>query len=180
MKPLPPLLVTVLAGALAAPGVFAGDGELAPTLWGRAAVTAGVEPATLYGIALQESGMRWDDGSFRPWPWTLNTPDGSMRFADQASAQAELGRLIRRGVRNIDVGLMQINLRHNGHRVKNPLHLLDPGTNLVVAASILRETVGASRTVGQGVARYHSWNPYRGSNYARQVSQYASRLSDGH
>jgi hypothetical protein len=47
-----------------------------PTWLGSAASYAGINVATLYSIAVQESGMRWRDGTFRPWPWTLNVNEG--------------------------------------------------------------------------------------------------------
>jgi hypothetical protein len=46
------------------------------SIWGSAATYAGINVSTLYGIATQESGMRWKDGTFRPWPWTLNVNIG--------------------------------------------------------------------------------------------------------
>ena len=52
-------------------GAYSQSAALAHSLWANAAAYAGVDVNTLYGIALQETGMKWPDGTFRPWPWTL-------------------------------------------------------------------------------------------------------------
>ncbi|TAL51168.1 MAG: hypothetical protein EPN89_03950 [Methylovulum sp.] len=150
---------------------------LANSLWGHAASYAGVNVATLYGIAVQESSMRWQDGSFRPWPWTLNVNTGKKgikagvrRYRDQRSALAALTRFIAAGIRNVDIGLMQINLRWHGERVANELSLLEPRTNISVAAQILKEV--NNNDIPLAVANYHSFNPARGQTYASHVKRY--------
>lgn len=173
----PRLPLVLILFALAGPPAH-GHPVLDGSLWARAARIAGLAPHELYGIALQETGMRWRDGSFRPWPWTLYAPSGPERYASRADAEAALKRHLRRGVVDIDVGLMQVNLRYHGHRVANPADLLDPRLNLWVAAAILRETRGASTGKRQAIARYHSWRDERGDRYAGRVLRYAERMAD--
>jgi len=138
-----------------------------------------LETETFYGIAIQESGASWTDGSFRPWPWTLNvnssnntdiTP-GPRRYATRKSAEKALDFFIKKGITNVDVGLMQINLKWHGEKVDNKLSLLDPQTNLLVAAQILRD-VKDPNSKFQTVARYHSFNPKHGNGYAKKVLHY--------
>jgi Transglycosylase SLT domain len=148
------------------------------SIWGTAAKAAGINASTLYGIAVQESGMRWRDRSFRPWPWTLNInvgkgriKAGSRRYGNQRAAEKALSQLIREGIRNVDVGLMQVNLMWHGDRVKHDLDLVDPTVNILVAAMYLKEINTTS--VHKAVSDYHApTNPARGSAYADHVKHY--------
>ena len=148
------------------------------SIWGTAATAAGINVSTLYGIAVHESGMRWKDGTFRPWPWTLNINEtkagvkaGARRYSDRKSAEAALNKLIANGIRNVDVGIMQVNLHWHRDKVKNALDLLDPATNIAVAAKCLRQ-INKNNVVKQ-VADYHApKNPLRGRAYVNHVKRY--------
>ena len=148
------------------------------SIWGKAASEAGINVSTFYGIAVQESGMNWADGSYRPWPWTLNVNEkkagvktGSRRYANRQSAENALQELIVNGIRNVDVGIMQINLYWHGDKVKNQLDLLDPAVNLAVAAKYLKQI--NQKDVAKLVASYHApTNPVRGRAYVNRVKHY--------
>jgi len=154
------------------------------SIWGRAAADAGINVATLYGIAAQESGMRWRDGTFRPWPWTLRVnvakngvKAGPRRYANKEAAVLALNEMIKNGVRNVDVGLMQVNFYWHGSKVSNPSQLLDPKTNIAVAASYLRDI--NQNTVSKTVGNYHSpSNNDRGKQYANHVQKYEKIINE--
>jgi len=153
--------------------------SLQNSLWGSAANYAGINVATLYGIAVQESGMRWQDGTFRPWPWTLyinvsknGIKAGPKRYASKQAAEQALLNLIRKGIRNVDVGIMQVNLYWHGDKVSNDLALLDPRTNIRVAAGYLKD-LNTKNNISKTVGGYHSpSNAERGKAYANHVKKY--------
>lgn len=155
------------------------NGVLENSVWGSAANLAGINVATLYGIAVQESGMRWYDGSFRPWPWTLNVNEskngikaGPRRYMNKQAAEQALSQMIRQGVRNVDVGIMQVNLYWHGDKVSNELSLLDPKTNITVAANYLKN-LRSEKDVRKTVADYHSpSDAIRGNSYANHVKRF--------
>jgi Transglycosylase SLT domain len=158
---------------------FCQGSVLQNSFWGSAAFAARVNVATLYGIALKESGMRWPDGSFRPWPWSLNVNKGKgrikagpKRYPSKSDAVKALKEMVTAGVRNVDVGLMQVNLLWQGHRVHDDIDLLlEPAANIMVAALYLRE-IEASDT-HKKVSDYHSpSDPVRGNHYANHVKHY--------
>lgn len=127
------------------------------TIWARAASHAGVPVKVIHGIALTESGRLWSDGSKRPWPWTLNSARGSMFFATKEQAAAKLSSLLEEGLTNIDIGYMQVNCGYHCSRVRNPEDLLDPNTNLLVAAQILKEVKAQlGGDVASSVGAYHA------------------------
>lgn len=130
----------------------------------------GVSHRLLHAVALTESGR-----AGIPWPWTLNVQGRSLYFRDREAAHAALVTLLRRGYRSIDVGLMQVNLAHNGWRFRDSRAALDPAANVRVAAEILRENHRDTGSVRHAVALYHSSTPWRAGAYlARVTHNYAS------
>jgi soluble lytic murein transglycosylase-like protein len=123
--------------------------------------------------------VRWTDGTFRPWPWTLNVNEdkngvkaGARRYANKQTAEQALTLLIRKGIRNIDVGLMQVNLYWHGSKVSNDLELLDPKTNITVAAGYLKD-LKKNNSISKTIANYHApSDPQRGNDYVKRVKHY--------
>ena len=149
--------------------------------WDDAQRLSGVPKETIYAIALRESGMTYKDKLFRPWPWTVNSPRGSMRLASKEEAYREIKKLMLDGVTNIDVGLMQINVRWHWNTIKD-LDILDPKVNLMTAANLLRnEMVASNGDVKKAVSRYHSRRKDAGAVYSFNVlnleNQVKSNLS---
>lgn len=146
---------------------------LGGTIWGRVARERGDDPYLLYSIALAESRKRWgEDGLMRPWPYALQSRGQSIFPATRAEAKEELTRLTQQ-TSNIDIGLMQINWAHHGHRfphlVTHPHDLLDPHTNIVVGASILAEALASAPELELSIGRYHSWTEARARAYGQRV-----------
>jgi hypothetical protein len=121
----------------------------------------------LAAVALAESG-RWDKarGAIFAWPWTV-TAGGKGRFFDtKAAAIAEVRRLRALGIRNIDVGCMQINLKHHPDAFDDLDQAFDPSENVAYAARFLKRLNKARRSWSMAVGHYHSSNreflyPYR-------------------
>ena len=153
VKPRPLLLVGLLS--------CVGTGKalalnLAATGWEAVARRHGLEPLVLYAVALQESQRHRGANAISPWPWTLRSPEGPRYYDSKDAAVADLRDLLTR-YRNIDVGLMQVNLQWHGHRVA-PDALLDAGTNLDVAAAVLAAAIASAPGDPElGIGRYHHW-----------------------
>lgn len=167
------------AAALAMAPPLAGAQHVPPPAYQAAARAADVPVLVLYAVALQESGWTWLD-RFVPWPWTLNIAGEPHRFNTRAQACAMLKQALRQfPARRVDVGLGQLNVGFQGHRVSHPCELLDPYRNLKIAATILREhhTPGADWLVAAG--RYH--RPKGGalaSQYRERIDRHLIRLSE--
>lgn len=134
-------------GCLIAPATNAAtvDLNLSETHWDRVAQSHGLNPKVMYAVALQESRKTRGQGLASPWPWTIRSPEGPRFFDSRAAAESELKRLVAtyRPV-DIDVGIMQVNLKWHGHKVSDPTLLLDPKVNIEVAAAILREALASA------------------------------------
>lgn len=142
------------------------------TLWDTVARRHGLDPLLLYGVALQETRHRAGRHASVPWPYTLRGPEGPQFHPSHQAAARALRRLMARWRRQaIDVGLMQINLHWHGDKVADPVALLDPRTNLEIAAGILVEAIqSAPDDLELGVGRYHHWkDPAIARAYGRRV-----------
>ncbi len=124
----------------------------------------------LESIALVESGYRASNsGQVTPWPWTINSPAGSFYLSSRREAIAKVEELQRRGISNIDVGCMQINLHFHPQAFHSLDDAFNPASNVAYAGRFLRTLLGGDRSLFQAVGRYHSATPARRDAYARKV-----------
>lgn len=94
---------------------------------------------------------------------------------------AKVREILLKGVENIDVGLMQINLRWHAHRVNYDVaRLFDPATNIAVASEILIETMAqANGDYERAVGLYHNQrDPERAKRYASGVMSQLRKVKD--
>jgi len=145
------------------------------------AAEQGIPPAIFYAIALTESGREIPAQDMRrPWPWTLNVEGHGYTYASRLKAWQALSDWLQRGVRSIDIGLMQVNWRYHEQKLGEPWHALDPYHNLRVAAAILRACYQSRRDWWSSVGCYHApSNPERARQYRRRVRSQWQTLNTG-
>lgn len=133
---------------------------------------AGIPNQLLAAVARAESG-RWDktaSASFA-WPWTVTAEGKGQFFASKDEAIDYVKRLQQRGVRNIDVGCMQINLMHHPDAFADLEEALDPNANVAYATDFLKELFEQSRSWVKAVGNYHSATPEFHMRYRQKVMQ---------
>ena len=125
----------------------------------------------LHAVSLAESG-RWHDDrqASVAWPWTINAGGKGKYFPTREAAIKEIRRLRAKGVRNIDVGCMQVNLNYHGDAFAHIEEALDPIHNVAYAAIWLKQLRGKEGSWAHAIGRYHtsSWKE-RGQYYWRKV-----------
>jgi hypothetical protein len=124
----------------------------------------------LASVALAESG-RLDPVSKAKvaWPWTVTSGGDGRYFPTKAAAIAWVKTLRARGVRNIDVGCMQINLMHHPDAFVSLEEAFDPVTNVAYAAAFLMRLFEDKRSWPVAVGLYHSATPAFHFAYRRKV-----------
>ena len=125
----------------------------------------------LHAVSLTESG-RWNKRAQAAiaWPWTINAGGKGKFFPTKAKALAEVRRLQAEGVRNIDVGCMQINLQYHGDMFAKVEEAIDPINNVAYAATLLKSLRQKTGSWAHAVGRYHNGNwKGRGKDYWRRV-----------
>ena len=135
-------------------------------------------PAVLMrAIALTESG-RWDAGEQASvaWPWTVTAEGKGQFLPTKAAAIAEVRALQSRGVSNIDVGCMQINLHFHPDAFGSLEAAFDPVRNAIYAAGFLSRLKAQTGAWWAAVGRYHSATPRLAHYYQGKV---AARLDAG-
>lgn len=130
----------------------------------------GIPKGLLTAISLAESG-RWnaERRASLAWPWTVMAEGKGQYFPTKQDAIAHVEAVRARGVRNVDVGCMQVNLKYHPDAFANLDEALDPGANAAYAARFLR---GLRRELGHWTAaagRYHSATPELSGPYLAKV-----------
>ncbi|MDG1287139.1 MAG: transglycosylase SLT domain-containing protein [Rickettsiales bacterium] len=124
----------------------------------------------LAAIAGQESGRyhkRLD--LMLPWPWTINVNGKGYYFDTKGEAINKIEEYRAKGVTNIDVGCMQVNMRYHGHAFANIHQALEPRYNVAYAARFLRENFDGLHSWKKATAAYHSKTPSRGDKYFKLI-----------
>lgn len=131
----------------------------------------------LAAISTTESG-RWhkDLGMAVPWPWTINVAGKGYYFNNKAEAIARVQQLQAQGVESIDVGCMQVNLKHHRRAFSNLNEAFDPQTNVAYAAKFLRDNYADLGDWIKATAAYHSRTEARGKEYLVQIERSWNRI----
>lgn len=128
----------------------------------------------LKAMSFVESG-RWytpsgsDRGEILAWPWTVTTGGKGHYFPSRAKAVRFVKSLQAGGVKNIDVGCMQINLKYHPDAFASIERAFDPNANAKYAANFLRERFATSKSWLQAAGDYHSTTPALNKKYQQKV-----------
>lgn len=126
----------------------------------------GIPKHLLMAVANTESG-RYHKGIGRtvPWPWTTNVAGKGGYHDSLHDAMTTVRRAQQSGTTSIDIGCMQINLKHHPKAFKNLKDGFNPKLNVDYAASFLRRNYDEMRSWPRAIAAYHSRTPSRGKKY---------------
>ncbi|USG61889.1 transglycosylase SLT domain-containing protein [Sneathiella marina] len=121
----------------------------------------------LSAISLTETG-RWHAKrqEIIAWPWTVYAEGRGRYLPNKAAAIEEVKTLKAKGVKNIDVGCMQVNLHFHPKAFENLNAAFDPNRNTKYAAELLASLRQRDRSWTKAIAYYHSktkkfYIPYR-------------------
>ncbi len=136
----------------------------------EAEVTYHIPANLLRSVALQESG-RWHKATQKniSWPWTVNAEGKGYFFNSKREAIAKVEELQSNGVESIDVGCMQINLKHHPDAFSNLDEAFTPSYNVAYAGKMLKDFYERRHSWKEAVGDYHSGLPERGNPYAEKV-----------
>lgn len=126
----------------------------------------------LAAIATTESG-RWHKelGMKVPWPWTINVEGKGYFFGSKAEAIAQTRNFMAQGKQSIDVGCMQVNLKHHPKAFADLNQAFDPVTNVAYSAKFLRDNYATMGDWIKATAAYHSRTPVHGQRYLGEIER---------
>ena len=124
----------------------------------------------LSGMALVESGrVNPKTKRFEPHPYAIQA-DGVQYFpTTRKEAVEQVQKLQKAGVKNIDVGCLQINLMHHPKAFYALEEAFDPKKNVAYGANLLLELKDKHKTWTKAVGAYHSSTKLLGDQYTRRV-----------
>lgn len=124
----------------------------------------------MQAISLAESG-RWDKSSRShfAWPWTVTARGKGRFYPSKDAAIAAVRQLRAEGVRNIDVGCMQVNLKYHPKAFADLDEAFDPDLNTRYAANLFAKLRLANRSITRAVAHYHSTTRHYNRPYTKKV-----------
>lgn len=149
------------------------------SLWSQIGKASGVDPLLLYSVALVESKALYPDGKVAPTPWLFRVDDHLVR-GERHDVQLAMAAASQFGSAVQDVGIMQVYYPMHRDAVRDPLTLLNPRTNITVAAKILRDGMHQTRDRVLGVGYYHSHTPTLARDYGTAVLTVYQRLKAIH
>lgn len=136
----------------------------------------GIPPQLLHSISIVESG-RWDDiqKMTLAWPWTVMAEGRGRILPTKEAAIAEVQGLKAKGVTNIDVGCMQVNLRAHPNAFANLDEAFEPQTNVAYAARFLMGLYSNTKSWPVAASYYHSQTPDLANTYRNKLMAVWSR-----
>ncbi|MBK1671553.1 hypothetical protein CKO28_26500 [Rhodovibrio sodomensis] len=128
-------------------------------------------PAHLLGALAKVESGRWHAGSKArlAWPWTVMAEGRGRYLPSRAAAVAEVRELQARGVTNIDVGCMQVNLHWHGQAFDSLQQAFDPAYNVAYAAAFLLDLRASENSWTKAIGVYHSRTPKFSGPYRSKV-----------
>ena len=163
-------ITLLLACLLAAPSLaMRPDAELCRAAIGMTERMTGVPDRLMQAVSVMESGRRDADGTVWPWPWTINVEGVGEVYESKREVIAAVQRHQAAGARSIDVGCMQVNIKHHPEAFASLDEAFDPLANARYAAKFLQQLLAQTGSWPRAVAGYHSLTPDIGGEYARKV-----------
>lgn len=134
---------------------------------------------TLHSIALKESGKSHSQHKIRVvWPWAVNVGGQSHYFDSKREAVLFVRKQMLSGKENIDVGCMQINLKHHPKAFVSLEHAFDPRMNVAYGAEFLKSKHEQLGCWHKAIAHYHSATHALGFKYKQDVIKIASNMGN--
>ena len=130
-----------------------------------------IPPHLLKSVSLIESGRTVKTGQRVAWPWTINVNGKGYVYESKQQAINAVRKFQGQGETSIDVGCMQVNLKHHPTAFRHLEDAFDPQLNVAYAAQFLnnlKRQLGSWRTA---VAHYHSASPQFHYPYREKIQK---------
>ncbi len=138
----------------------------------------GIQTNLLSAIALVESGRYSKEyPSGIAWPWTVTAEGKGGFYPSKKEAVAAVRELQAKGIENIDVGCMQINLKYHPDAFDGVEEALTPSANIAYAAEFLKRNYEETKSWGIAATRYHSKTDNKALRYEDKLLDAWKRLT---
>ncbi len=130
-----------------------------------------IKPHLLTTISHVETGrFNASKNASAPWPWTVNANGKGWYFDSKKEAVNKVKELQKKGIKSIDVGCMQVNLRYHGEAFDSVEDALDVEQNVYYAATFLNKLYkNADGCWDKATMHYHSKRGSKGLIYKKKI-----------
>ncbi|MEQ1706564.1 MAG: lytic transglycosylase domain-containing protein [Rickettsiales bacterium] len=126
----------------------------------------GIPQHLLSAIASTESGRFHSRLKIKlPWPWTINAGGKGYFFDTKEEAIEAAKELMAKGVESMDIGCMQVNIRHHPNAFSSLSQGFEPEYNVAYAANFLKGLYQEENSWRKAASNYHSRTPKFGTKY---------------
>jgi soluble lytic murein transglycosylase-like protein len=131
----------------------------------------------LRSIALKESGKKHSkNNNIIIWPWTVNVEGKGYYFRNKKEAIKFVKNQIKTNKEIIDVGCMQINLKHHINAFDSIDKAFEPQYNISYGAEFLRKKYEQTGCWHKAIAHYHSATFPIGNKYKNDIVKIVNKL----
>ena len=150
--------------------IKADDTELCSLVAARMEDKYAIKAHLLQTISSVETGL-WDYNKekFVSWPWTINVNGKGKHFKTKDEAVDEVKRLQAKGIKNIDVGCMQISLKYHANAFETIEDAFEPEKNVEYSAKFLKKLYAKRKDWQKAAMDYHSKIPSKGLKYKKKL-----------
>jgi soluble lytic murein transglycosylase-like protein len=132
---------------------------------------------TLHSISLQESGKKHSRHDIMVvWPWTINVEGKGYFFKTKREAIRFTKEQLAAGKESIDVGCMQINLKHHPKAFSSLEQAFSPHNNVAYGALFLRQKYDQFGNWEKAVGNYHSADEVLSKKYQKSVRKISDSM----
>lgn len=138
---------------------------------------------SLYSISLHETAKKHSKYNISiVWPWTvMNNQEGKGHyFRSQQEAMRYVRKQFMLGNNNLDVGCMQINLKHHPEAFLSLSQAFSPRKNINYGAYFLSENLKKLGSIDKAIGRYHSATEALAKQYHSSVIKIKQNMSEYH
>ncbi|MDP4725559.1 MAG: lytic transglycosylase domain-containing protein [Pseudomonadota bacterium] len=130
-----------------------------------------IPPHLLKAVSLVESGRTIKPGQRVSWPWTINVNGRGYVYESKQQAINAVRKFQGQGENSIDVGCMQVNLKHHPTAFRHLEDAFDPQLNVAYAAQFLNNLKRQLGSWRMAVAHYHSASPQFHYPYREKIQK---------
>jgi hypothetical protein len=130
----------------------------------------GLPQGLLQSVTLVETGTyNKNTKSKSPWPWTVNVKGKGYHFKTKEAAVTFAEEQVSKGLKSIDVGCGQVNMKFHGNNFNDIQHAMSPKANLEYAAKMIADNFKRTQNWHTAVAWYHSKTEKYNKRYLKKI-----------
>ena len=173
--------VLIFLMAIISFSAISGETISIPSYYVQLGIETGVPADILYALSAKETNTSLSDGTYSPWPYSINFNGKSYFFDDYLAYRRACHQLIDSGHVNFDIGPFQVNYRYHKDDVNTIDDLIDIYQNGLVAARIIKRYYKQTGDWITAAGLYHNPANHNGraTIYSEKFAEFLELIQNG-